>query len=50
MIEPDPDLEPDWDEDNISHIATHGIRPNQVEEIYYERKHQSLEKRSPAVG
>ena len=35
MIEPDPELEPDWDEDNISHIAAHGIRLYQVEEIYY---------------
>ena len=35
MIEPDPELESDWDEDNISRIAAHGIRPYQVEEIYY---------------
>jgi hypothetical protein len=25
MIRPDPLLEPDWDEDNISHIAAHGL-------------------------
>ena len=31
----DPSLEPDWDEDNIDHIATHGLRPEQVEEVYY---------------
>lgn len=35
MIKPDPSLKPDWDEDNITHIAQHGIRPEQVEEVYY---------------
>lgn len=35
MIEPDPTLEPDWDEDNINHITRHGLRPEQVEEVYY---------------
>jgi len=35
MINPDPSLEPDWDEDNINHIAGHGLRPEQVEEVYY---------------
>ncbi len=35
MIKPDPSLLPDWDEDNVSHIAAHGIRPEQVEEVYY---------------
>jgi hypothetical protein len=35
MKRPDPSLEPDWDEDNIQHIAGHGLRPNQVEELYY---------------
>jgi hypothetical protein len=35
MINPDPSLEPDWDEDNINHIAGHGLRPDQVEEVYY---------------
>jgi hypothetical protein len=35
MIKSDPSLEPDWDEDNINHIAVHGIRPEQVEEVYY---------------
>jgi hypothetical protein len=35
MIKPDPSLLPDWDEYNISHIAAHGIRPEQVEEVYY---------------
>jgi hypothetical protein len=35
MIKPDPSLEPDWDEDNINHIAKHGLRPEQVEEVYY---------------
>ena len=43
MIKPDVSLEPDWDEDNISHIAKHGIRPVQVEEVYYsEGPFQSL--------
>ncbi len=35
MIKPDPSLEPDWDEDNVDHIAEHGLRPEQVEEVYY---------------
>ena len=35
MIKPDQSLEPDWDEDNINHIGIHGIRPEQVEEVYY---------------
>ncbi len=35
MFKPDATLEPDWDEDNISHIAAHGLRPEQVEEVYY---------------
>lgn len=35
MIKPDPSLKPDWDEDNINHIAIHGLSPEQVEEIYY---------------
>ena len=35
MIIPDKSLVPDWDEDNISHIAEHGLSPEQVEEVYY---------------
>jgi hypothetical protein len=35
VIRPDPSLDPDWDEDNIDHIAEHGLRPEQVEEVYY---------------
>jgi hypothetical protein len=35
MVKPDQSLEPDWDEDNINHIAVHGIQPVQVEEVYY---------------
>jgi len=35
MINPDPHLDPDWDEENSDHIARHGIRPEQVEEVYY---------------
>jgi hypothetical protein len=35
VIKPDPSLEPNWDEDNIGHIASHGLEPKQVEEVYY---------------
>jgi hypothetical protein len=35
VVRPDPSLEPDWDDDNIEHIARHGLRPEQVEEVYY---------------
>ena len=35
MVESDPSLQPEWDEDNIGHIAEHGLRPEQVEEVYY---------------
>ncbi len=35
VIKLDPSLEPDWDEDNVIHIAEHGLRPVQVEEVYY---------------
>ena len=28
-------LMPEWDEENIAHIGDHGIRPEQVEELYY---------------
>lgn len=35
MKKPDPSLEPDWDDDNSNHIAAHGLRPEQVEEVYY---------------
>jgi hypothetical protein len=35
MIIPDPALEPDWDDDNIEHIAKHGLKPEQIEEAYY---------------
>jgi hypothetical protein len=35
VIKLDPLLEPDWDEDNVNHIAGHGLRPEQVEEVYY---------------
>jgi len=35
MVRPDPSLKPDWDEDNINHIAVHGIHLDQVEEVYY---------------
>ena len=35
VIKPDPTFELDWDEYNIEHIAGHGLRPDQVEEVYY---------------
>jgi hypothetical protein len=35
VIKLDLSLEPDWDEDNVNHIAEHGLRPEQVEEVYY---------------
>jgi hypothetical protein len=35
VIRPDPSLEPDWDEDNVNHVAEHGLRLEQVEEVYY---------------
>jgi len=35
MLKPDKNLMPDWDEDNINHITIHGLRPEQVEEVYY---------------
>jgi len=35
MIKPDKNLVPDWDEDNINHIAEHGLSPEQVEDLYY---------------
>jgi uncharacterized DUF497 family protein len=35
MMKPDPELEPDWDDDNIEHIAKHGLKLEQVEELYY---------------
>jgi hypothetical protein len=35
MIKLDSTLKPDWDENNINHIAVHGILPWQVEEVYY---------------
>jgi len=35
MIKANPLLQPDWDDDNLGHIAQHGLRPEQVEEVYY---------------
>jgi len=34
MVNVDQFLEPDWDEDNVRHIGLHGIRSEQVEEVY----------------
>lgn len=30
------ELEPEWDDNNIEHIARHGVEPEEVEEIVYE--------------
>jgi len=35
------ELEPEWDNDNIEHIARHGVEPEEVEEIVYEDCHPS---------
>lgn len=35
MIKLDFSLEADWDDDNVNHIAEHGLRPKQIEEVYY---------------
>jgi hypothetical protein len=35
MIILDSALEPDWDEENVEHIAKHGLKPEQIEELYY---------------
>ena len=35
------ELEPVWDDDNIEHIARHGVEPEEVEEIVYEDCHPS---------
>jgi len=32
---PNFNLLPDWDEDNVLHIARHNLSPEQVEEVYY---------------
>jgi hypothetical protein len=31
----------EWDEDNIEHVARHGVEPEEVEEIVYEDCHLS---------
>ena len=33
------ELEAEWDDDNIEHIAQHGVDPEEVEEIVYEDCH-----------
>jgi len=35
------ELEPEWDDDNIEHIARHGVEPEEVEEIVYDDCHPS---------
>jgi hypothetical protein len=39
MIEADPSLEPDWDEDNIAHVAKHGSDPNRLRKSIMPRDH-----------
>ena len=34
-------LDGGWDDDNIAHIARHGVEPEEVEEIVYEDCHPS---------
>jgi uncharacterized protein len=40
------ELEAEWDDDNIEHIARHSIEPEEVEEIVYEDCHPSSVVRS----
>jgi hypothetical protein len=35
------ELEAEWDDDNIEHIAHHDVEPEEVEEIVYEDCHPS---------
>ncbi|MGH7963673.1 MAG: hypothetical protein ACRERD_17910, partial [Candidatus Binatia bacterium] len=35
------ELEAEWDDDNIEHIARHGVEPEEVEEVVYEDCHPS---------
>lgn len=35
------ELEAEWDDDNVEHIARHGVEPEEVEEIVYEDCHPS---------
>jgi uncharacterized protein len=35
------ELEPEWDDNNIEHIARHGVEPEEIEEIVYEDCHPS---------
>lgn len=44
------ELEPDWDEDNIEHIARHGVEPEEVEEIVYEDCYPSWIVRARRAG
>lgn len=30
------ELEAEWDDDNVEHIARHGVEPEEVEELVYE--------------
>src|SRR3990170_5408570 len=42
------ELEAEWDEDNLEHIARHGVEPEEVEEIVYEDCHRSWIVRAPS--
>jgi uncharacterized DUF497 family protein len=35
------ELEAEWDDDNVAHIARHAVEPEEVEEIVYEDCHPS---------
>jgi uncharacterized DUF497 family protein len=35
------ELEAEWDDDNVEHIARHAVEPEEVEEIVYEDCHSS---------
>jgi len=43
-------LEAEWDDDNIEHIARHAVEPEEVEEIVYEDCHPSRLVRSGRRG
>lgn len=44
------ELDAEWDDDNVEHIARHGVEPEEVEEIVYEDCHPSWIVRSSRRG
>lgn len=36
------ELDAEWDDKNVEHIARHGVEPEEVEEIIYEDCYRSL--------